>query len=148
MKKTNSSLNLLALAGVKPYEEQDSEEYMNPKQIEHLKKILQAWYKQIIEDTNKTVEHMQSESANCPDDADRASREEEFTLELRNRDRERKLRKKIENTLHRIDNDEDFGYCLDCGVPIGLKRLQARPTAELCIDCKTLAEKREKQINH
>ena len=88
---------------------------------------------------------MQEDVTNFADPADRATQEEEFSLELRNRDRERKLLKKIEQTLHKI-SDGDYGYCETCGVEIGLKRLEARPTADLCIDCKTLAEIREKQL--
>ena len=94
----------------------------------------------------RTVTHMRDEAANFPDPVDRASQEEEFSLELRNRDRERRLIKKIERTLQRIE-DDDFGYCDSCGEEIGIRRLEARPTAELCIDCKTLAEIREKQMN-
>ena len=140
-----ASLSILALAGVEPYQEKAGEEYMNEHQIAHFKKILQAWYNQIAEEANRTVAHMQDEASNFPDPADRATQEEEFSLELRNRDRERKLLKKIEQTLHKI-SDDDYGYCETCGVEIGLKRLEARPTADLCIDCKTLAEIREKQL--
>jgi RNA polymerase-binding transcription factor len=91
------------------------------------------------------VHHMQDEAANFPDPADRASQEEEFSLELRTRDRERKLIKKIDQTLQRIEED-DYGFCDSCGVEIGIRRLEARPTATLCIDCKTLAEIKEKQV--
>ena len=94
---------------------------------------------------DRTVGHMKSEAANFPDPLDRASQEEEFALELRARDRERKLIKKIEKTLAKIDNDE-FGYCEQCGTEIGIKRLEARPTADLCVDCKSLAEIKEKQL--
>lgn len=88
---------------------------------------------------------MQDEASNFPDPADRATQEEEFSLELRTRDRERKLLKKIENTLKKLETG-DFGYCDSCGIEIGIRRLEARPTADLCIDCKTLAEIREKQM--
>ncbi|MCI7353145.1 MAG: RNA polymerase-binding protein DksA [[Actinobacillus] rossii] len=142
-----SSLSLLALAGVKPYQEKVGEEYMNEKQVLHFKKILEAWRNQIIEETSRTVTHMQDEAANFPDPADRATQEEEFSLELRARDRERKLMKKIESTLKKLET-EDFGYCDSCGVEIGIRRLEARPTADLCIDCKTLAEVREKQMGY
>ncbi|MCI7479271.1 RNA polymerase-binding protein DksA [[Pasteurella] aerogenes] len=142
---SKSSLSLLALAGVEPYQLQDGEEYMNEKQVQHFKKILQAWKDQIHEETSRTVAHMQDEASNFPDPADRATQEEEFSLELRARDRERKLMKKIDNTLKKLDTD-DFGYCESCGVEIGIRRLEARPTADLCIDCKTLAEIREKQM--
>ena len=118
---------------------------MHEHQIAHFKKILHAWYNQIAEEANRTVAHMQDEASNFPDPADRATQEEEFSLELRTRDRERKLMKKIESTLKKLET-EDFGYCDSCGVEIGIRRLEARPTADLCIDCKTLAEVREKQM--
>ncbi len=143
--KTNSSLSILAVAGVQPYQEKAGEEYMSEAQRLHFKKILQAWHDQIVNETNRTVNHMQDEAANFPDPADRATQEEEFSLELRARDRERKLMKKIESTLKKLDTD-DFGYCDSCGIEIGIRRLEARPTADLCIDCKTLAEVREKQM--
>ena len=96
-------------------------------------------------EVDRTVGHMKNEAANFPDPLDRASQEEEFALELRARDRERKLIKKIEKTLSKIDRDE-FGYCDQCGIEIGIKRLEARPTADLCVDCKALAEIKEKQL--
>ncbi|SEP95195.1 RNA polymerase-binding protein DksA [Basfia succiniciproducens] len=142
-----ASLSLLALAGVEPYKEKAGEEYMNEAQLLHFKKILEAWRNQIIQETTRTVNHMQDEAANFPDPADRATQEEEFSLELRTRDRERKLMKKIESTLKKLET-EDFGYCDSCGVEIGIRRLEARPTADLCIDCKTLAEVREKQMGY
>lgn len=142
-----SSLSILALAGLKPYEEKAGEEYMNPAQKKHLQLILQTWLNQLLGEMDRTVSHMQDEASNFPDPADRATQEEEFNLELRARDRERKLIKKIEKTLNRLENDEDFGYCDSCGVEIGIRRLEARPTAELCIDCKTIAEMREKHMN-
>lgn len=141
----SSSLSLLAMAGLKPYQEAKGEEYMNTEQLKHFRLILEAWLKQLRGEMGRTVTHMQDEAANFPDPADRATQEEEFSLELRARDRERKLIKKIEKTLLKIDNG-DFGYCDSCGVEIGIKRLEARPTADLCIDCKTLAELREKQM--
>lgn len=144
-KLNTSSLSLLSIAGLKPYQEAKDEEYMNPKQLKHFKLILEAWLAQLQDEMGKTVSHMQDEAANFPDPADRATQEEEFSLELRARDRERKLIKKIEKTLKKIEND-DFGYCESCGVEIGIRRLEARPTADLCIDCKTLAELREKQM--
>ena len=100
---------------------------------------------ELMQEVDRTVHHMQDEAANFPDPADRASQEEEFSLELRARDRERKLIKKIDETLQLID-DNEYGWCDSCGVEIGIRRLEARPTATLCIDCKTLAEIREKQI--
>ncbi|NUF28372.1 transcriptional regulator, TraR/DksA family [Gilliamella bombicola] len=145
-KKLNtSSLSLLSIAGLEPYKEKQGEEYMNPKQLKHFELILKAWLTQLQDEMGKTVSHMQDEAANFPDPADRATQEEEFSLELRARDRERKLIKKIEKTLKKIESD-DFGYCESCGVEIGIRRLEARPTADLCIDCKTLAELREKQM--
>lgn len=139
------SLGPLAIAGVQPYQEQPNEEYMNNAQKEHFRKILTAWRDQLRSEVDRTVGHMKSEAANFPDPVDRASQEEEFALELRARDRERKLIKKIEKTLTKLDNDE-FGYCEQCGVEIGIKRLEARPTADLCVDCKALAEIKEKQL--
>ncbi len=140
-----SSLSLLAIAGLEPYKEAKDEEYMNPNQLKHFKLILEAWLNQLQDEMGKTVSHMQDEAANFPDPADRATQEEEFNLELRARDRERKLIKKIEKTLKKLETD-DFGYCESCGIEIGIRRLEARPTADLCIDCKTLAELREKQM--
>ncbi|TCK01601.1 TraR/DksA family transcriptional regulator [Volucribacter psittacicida] len=145
MTKTKSSLSLLSLAGVEPYKEKKNEEYMNEAQLAHFEKILQAWHEQIMEEAERTVAHMRDEASNFPDPADRATQEEEFSLELRTRDRERKLLKKIERTLKKIETG-DFGYCESCGIEIGIRRLEARPTADLCIDCKTLAEIREKQM--
>ena len=139
------SMGPLAIAGVQPYQEKPGEEYMNEAQKEHFRKILTAWRDQLRSEVDRTVGHMKSEAANFPDPVDRASQEEEFALELRARDRERKLIKKIEKTLQKLDND-DFGYCEQCGVEIGIKRLEARPTADLCVDCKSLAEIKEKQL--
>ncbi|MCT8772090.1 RNA polymerase-binding protein DksA [Glaesserella parasuis] len=141
-----TSLSLLALAGVSPYQLGKDEEYMNEAQIEHFRKILKAWHAQIMEEAERTKSQMQDEVTNFADPADRATQEEEFSLELRNRDRERKLLKRIEQTLIKLD-EGDYGYCDTCGIEIGLKRLEARPTAELCVDCKTLAELREKQMS-
>ena len=140
-----TSLSLLSLAGVSPYQAGKDEEYMNDAQIEHFRKILKAWHAQIMEDAERTKSQMQDDVTNFADPADRATQEEEFSLELRNRDRERKLLKRIEQTLAKLDTG-DYGYCDTCGIEIGLKRLEARPTADLCIDCKTLAEIREKQM--
>ncbi|MBQ9274914.1 MAG: RNA polymerase-binding protein DksA [Succinivibrio sp.] len=139
------SIGPLAIAGVKPYEPKPGEEYMNDAQKEHFRKILTSWRDQLRSEVDRTVVHMKSEAANFPDPLDRASQEEEFALELRARDRERKLIKKIEKTISKIDHDE-FGYCEQCGVEIGIKRLEARPTADLCVDCKALAEIKEKQL--
>jgi len=127
-----------------PYKVKKGEEYMNENQKEHFRGILRNWRAELMEEVDRTVSHMKDEAANFPDPADRATQEEEFSLELRTRDRERKLIKKIESTLELIDQDE-YGYCDACGVEIGIKRLEARPTATLCIDCKTLEEIKEKQ---
>ena len=139
------ALGILALAGVAPYQEKSGEEYMNAEQLEHFKKILEAWRVQLREEVDRTVTHMKDEAANFPDPVDRAAQEEEFSLELRTRDRERKLIKKIEKTLQLIEEDE-FGFCKACGIEIGIRRLEARPTADLCIECKTLAEIKERQM--
>ena len=117
---------------------------MNDEQIEHFQGILFNWRGELVDEVSRTVSHMKDEAANFPDPADRATQEEEFSLELRTRDRERKLIKKIDSTLDRLQND-DYGYCDACGIEIGIQRLEARPTATLCIDCKTLAEIKERQ---
>jgi DnaK suppressor protein len=131
--------------GFKPYTPKEGEEYMNDPQEAHFRAILSAWRRELMEEVDRTVHHMQDEAANFPDPNDRASQESEFSLELRARDRERKLIKKIDEALSRLDNHE-YGYCESCGVEIGIRRLEARPTATLCIDCKTLDEIREKQM--
>jgi DnaK suppressor protein len=118
---------------------------MNESQMDHFRQILSAWRTQLREEVDRTVTHMKDDASNFPDPVDRAAQEEEFSLELRTRDRERKLIKKIEKTLKRIE-DDDFGFCDSCGIEIGIKRLEARPTADLCIDCKTMAEIKEKQM--
>ena len=143
--KENKPLGLLALAGLEPYKESAKEEYMNEEQMEHFRLILKAWRDQLREEVDRTVSHMKDEAANFPDPVDRAAQEEEFSLELRTRDRERKLIKKIEKTLTLIE-EEDFGFCKTCGIEIGIRRLEARPTADQCIDCKTLSEIRERQM--
>ncbi len=127
-----------------PYKPKKGEEYMNEAQKEHFRQILLRWKSELMEEVDRTVSHMKDEAANFPDPADRATQEEEFSLELRTRDRERKLIKKIDKTIDLID-ENDYGYCDSCGVEIGIKRLEARPTATLCIDCKTLDEIKEKQ---
>ena len=131
------------LFGVMPYEEKDGEEFMNETQKNHFREILWRWKRELMEEVDRTVHHMQDEAANFPDPNDRASQESEFAMELRTRDRERKLIKKIEESLSDIDSGE-YGYCEQCGVEIGIRRLEARPTATLCIDCKSLDEIREK----
>ncbi|MGL5525488.1 MAG: RNA polymerase-binding protein DksA [Aeromonas veronii] len=143
--ENRKSLGPLAIAGVVPYQEKPGEEYMNDQQKAHFRKILGAWRNQLMQEVDRTVDHMKDEAANFPDPVDRAAQEEEFALELRTRDRERKLIKKIEKTLQLLE-DDDFGYCEHCGIEIGIRRLEARPTADLCVDCKTLAEIKEKQM--
>ncbi len=133
------------LHGIKPYVAVEGEDYMNPKQREHFRKVLLAWKAELLQEISRTVHTMQDETANHPDPNDRASQETDMSLELRNRERERKLIKKIEEAIGKIDAD-DYGYCENCGVEIGVQRLEARPTATLCIDCKTLDEIREKQM--
>ena len=128
-----------------PYAAKADEEYMNNKQLDHFRKILNDWKSELSHDMDRTVHTMQDEVTMFADPNDRASQESDMALELRNRDRERKLIKKINETLHKIDAHE-YGYCDSCGVEIGLKRLEARPTATLCIDCKTLDEIRERQV--
>ncbi|NWG31667.1 MAG: RNA polymerase-binding protein DksA [Rhodocyclaceae bacterium] len=128
-----------------PYVPKKGEEYMNPKQLAHFKKILETLKAELLEDIEKTVHTMQDEATVFADPNDRASQESDIALELRNRDRERKLIKKIDESLARIESGE-YGYCESCGVEIGLKRLEARPTATLCIDCKEIEERREKQM--
>ncbi|MEM7196640.1 MAG: RNA polymerase-binding protein DksA [Pseudomonadota bacterium] len=136
----------LLIHGVKPYKEKKSEEYMSAAQLSHFEQILKNWRAELTDDTSKTVNHMQDETANHPDPTDRASQETDMALELRGRDRDRKLIKKIEESIIHLGSG-DFGYCENCGEEIGLKRLEARPTANLCIDCKTLDEIREKQLS-
>jgi DnaK suppressor protein len=127
-----------------PYKPKRGEEYMSDAQEQHFKTILRRWKAELMEEVDRTVTHMKDEAANFPDPADRATQEEEFSLELRTRDRERKLIKKIDATIERIEQ-RDYGFCDACGVEIGIKRLEARPTATLCIDCKTLDEIKERQ---
>ncbi|MAT49682.1 MAG: RNA polymerase-binding protein DksA [Porticoccaceae bacterium] len=144
-KKAAAKVSSIALHGFEPYKEKKGEEYMNEKQREHFKKLLYAWKQELMEEVDRTVTHMKDEAANFPDPADRATQEEEFSLELRTRDRERKLIKKIDSTIERIEAD-DYGFCDQCGIEIGIRRLEARPTATLCVDCKTLDEIKERQL--
>ena len=130
--------------GVKPHKPKRGEPYMGDVQSVHFREILNAWKKELLDDINKTMSVMQDENINLPDPNDRATLETDRSLELRTRDRERKLVKKINDSLVDLDKG-DYGYCEDCGVEIGIKRLEARPTANLCIDCKSLNEIREKQ---
>lgn len=128
-----------------PYPIVEGEEYMNEPQKAHFRNILDAWKLELMEEVDSTIHHLREEPSNFADPSDRASQEEEFSLELRTRDRERKLIKKINEALELIEED-DYGYCDACGIEIGIRRLEARPTASLCIDCKTLAEIKEKQL--
>ncbi|KPK04689.1 MAG: molecular chaperone DnaK [Betaproteobacteria bacterium SG8_39] len=130
---------------VPSYAAKKGEEYMNARQRTHFRKILEQLKAELSEEIDRTVHTMQDEATVFADPNDRASQESDMALELRNRDRERKLIKKIDETIARIDANE-YGYCESCGVEIGLKRLEARPTATLCIDCKTLDEMRERQV--
>jgi len=141
-KKTEQDSNLIF--GVAPYKAKKSEEYMNEKQVAHFRQILENWRAELFVDVSKTIHVMQDEYSNLPDPNDRASQETDMSLELRSRDRDRKLLKKIVGAISRLDIDE-YGWCERCGVEIGIGRLEARPTAELCIDCKTLEEIQEKQ---
>jgi len=144
-KEKNSSANSNTFKDFTPYKEKKGEEYMNEKQSEHFKNILLAWKTELMEEVDRTVHQMQDDAANFPDPSDRASQESEFAMELRARDRERKLIKKIDESLS--DNESgDYGFCEQCGIEIGIRRLEARPTATLCIDCKTLDEIKEKHI--
>jgi DnaK suppressor protein len=142
-RKTTSQIG--PVPGIAPYKEKKGEEYMNERQVEHFRDILLTWKRGLMEEVDRTVHHMQDDAANFPDPNDRATQESEFSMELRARDRERKLIKKIDESMRNLDNEE-FGYCEACGVEIGVRRLEARPTATLCIDCKYLDEIREKQM--
>lgn len=141
---TNKSTNTeSAVDAFEPYKEKKGEEYMNENQQAHFNDMLLAWKKELMEEVDKTVTHMKDDATNFPDPSDRASQEEEFALELRTRDRERKLIKKIDESLKDMESGE-YGFCETCGVEIGIRRLEARPTATQCIDCKELDEMKEK----
>ncbi|AKC59732.1 RNA polymerase-binding protein DksA [Blochmannia endosymbiont of Polyrhachis (Hedomyrma) turneri] len=144
-KKKVGSLNILSIAGVRPYECKSNEQYMNSAQIDHFKRILEAWRDQLRVEIQESPLYMRDEVENFPDPIDRAVQEEEFNIELRNRDRGYKLIKKIENTIKKLERSS-FGFCESCDVEIGIRRLEASPIADLCIDCKILSEMREKQI--
>lgn len=130
--------------GIAAYQAKAKEEYMNAEQIKHFSHILETWRGQLMEEVDSTVGHMKENATAYADPLDRASQEEGFSLELRTRDRERKLLRKIEQVLDTIE-DGEYGYCMDCGAEIGIRRLEARPTTNKCIDCKTFEEIREKQ---
>ena len=130
--------------GFSHYVQGKKEPYMSETMKDHFRHILNCWCDQLMKEVDRTVDHMKDEASSFADPNDRATQEEEFALELRTRDRERQLIRKINNTLERIDRD-DYGWCDYCGTEIGIYRLEARPTANLCIDCKTLDEIKEKQ---
>ncbi len=131
--------------GVAPYKPRRGEEYMSDKQLEHFRTILKAWKRELMYEVDRTVHHMQDEAANFPDPNDRATQESEFGLELRTRDRERKLLRKIDSALARID-DGSYGYCDETGEEIGLKRLEARPVATLSLEAQERRELAERQF--
>ena len=141
------STNLLAQGTPASYQPAQGEAYMSDAQRVHFRKVLLDWKQSLLHEVDRTVNHMRDESTSFPDPNDRATQEEEFGLELRTRDRERKLLKKINESLALIESG-DYGYCEACGVEIGLPRMLARPTATLCIDCKMMEEIREKQGNN
>jgi RNA polymerase-binding transcription factor len=130
---------------VQPYQIRKGEEYMSKEQLEHFRMILASWKKDLMHEVDRTVLHMKDEAANFPDPNDRATQESEFSLELRTRDRERKLIRKIDEALKRIE-DGSYGYCLETGEPIGVKRLEARPVATLSVEAQERRERREKQF--
>jgi DnaK suppressor protein len=146
-RKTRARGDVLSgpIHGVQPYKPRRGEEYMGPKQLGHFKSILSAWKNELMFEVDRTVHHMQDEAANFPDPNDRATQESEFGLELRTRDRERKLLRKIESALTRID-DGSYGYCDETGEEIGLKRLEARPVATLCLEAQERRELAERQF--
>ncbi len=135
---------LLGPRNVRPYHERKGEQYMGKEQLSHFRVILNSWKRDLMEEVDRTMTHMKDEAANPPDPNDRATLESEFALELRTRDRERKLIRKIDEALRRID-DGTYGYCIETGEPIGVKRLEARPVATLCIEAQERRERREKQ---
>ncbi len=144
--KTTDGGSTASLFGIELYQPKKNEEHMSDGQLQHFRQTLLAWKAELMSEVDRTLNTMQDENTALPDVNDRATQEEEFAIELRTRDRERKLIRKIEQSIEAIQND-DYGFCETCGIEIGLRRLEARPTATLCIDCKTLAEIKEKQNN-
>lgn len=142
-KPVKSSVGLIH--GIPPYQAKSGETYMNDRQLEHFRQILLAWKRELMEEVDRTVHHMQDEASNFPDPNDRATQESEFGLELRTRDRERKLLKKIDSAIERIDNGE-YGYCEETGEEIGLRRLEARPVATLSVEAQERRELAERQF--
>ena len=132
------------LASIKPYALKKSEKYMSVKQKKHFQEILASWKKQLQIEQDRTADKIQKNASHFPDESDRATHEEEFTLELRTRERERRLLSKISESIEDLKSD-DYGYCASCGIEIGIRRLEARPTATRCIDCKTIEEIHERQ---
>ena len=132
------------LASIQPYALKKNEKYMNAKQKQHFLAILDSWAEQLQIEQNRTADKIQDNVSNFPDESDRATHEEEFTLELRTRERERKLLSKINESIDDLKSN-DYGYCASCGIEIGIRRLEARPTATRCIDCKTIEEIHERQ---
>jgi DnaK suppressor protein len=130
---------------VQPYVSRKGEEYMSKEQLEHFRTILSSWKRDLMQEVDRTMLHMKDEAANFPDPNDRATQESEFSLELRTRDRERKLIRKIDEALKRLE-DGSYGYCLETGEPIGIKRLEARPVATLSVEAQERRERREKQF--
>lgn len=128
--------------GIPPYQADDDEAYMNPRQEAHFSQVLNAWRRSLMEEVDRTVDHMKVDTVLCSDPNDRATQESDMGMELRTRDRERKLLAKIGKALRKLEEHE-YGYCEVCGVPIGIRRLEARPTADLCIECKTRQESQE-----
>jgi len=143
--RPKKATTLLGALEFTPYQPKPDEEYMGDFQRDHFRKILDAWKQQLMKDVDLTVGHLKEDAVFYADPVDRASQEEGFNLELRTRDRERKLIKKIEQSLDLLNTGE-YGFCEDCGAEIGIRRLEARPTAVKCIDCKTFQEIREKQL--
>jgi len=146
-KKVNNIKNdLLTRFGIQAYQAGTREKYMSNKQLKHFKNILLTWKAQLENEANKTVHHIKNESVNFADPNDRASQESDFSLELRTRDRERKLLKKIQFSIKKIENGS-YGYCQETGEEIGLKRLEARPVANLCLEAQERREIKDKQFS-
>jgi DnaK suppressor protein len=145
--KRRNPANLLSgpVRGFTPYQPKRGEDYMNKEQLEHFRQLLLAWKRELMEEVDRTMLHMKDDAANFPDPNDRATQESEFGLELRTRDRERKLLKKIDSALARID-DGSYGYCEETGDEIGLRRLEARPVATLCVEAQERRELAERQF--
>jgi DnaK suppressor protein len=144
-RRSGASLLSGPVRGFTPYQLKRGEDYMNKGQLEHFRNLLLAWKRELMEEVDRTMLHMKDDAANFPDPNDRATQESEFGLELRTRDRERKLLKKIDSALTRID-DGSYGYCEETGEEIGLRRLEARPVATLCVEAQERREIAERQF--